>query len=194
MLECVSVRWARLLLAVALLGGCSGGRDDDSLPPSVSTSTAPDYSVPAVIDVAYVEKVMEALDHVYGDAIRILAKERQITKEFLEHLAAIYTPKEFEIAQEIWVKDIAAGLVGLLPTPGDPRTTVLRLVRVEPQCVVAAVDRDFTATRDRPVVTTPQHFVGLVPSSDASDLNPTPWRLSFDGFKDDGSEPQEPCA
>src|SRR5687767_16003456 len=106
------VRWARLLLAVALLGGCdSGGRDDDTLPPPVSTSsTTVDYSVPEVVDVAYVEKVMDALDHVYGDAIRTLARERTITEDFLSRLAAIYTPSEFGLVQDIWVKDLAEGL------------------------------------------------------------------------------------
>jgi hypothetical protein len=60
-----------------------------------------------------VEKVMDALDHVYGDAIRTLAKERTITEPFLERLAAIYTPSEFGLVQDIWVKDLAEGLKGL---------------------------------------------------------------------------------
>src|SRR5919109_5443591 len=121
----LSVRWARLLLAVALLGGCSGGRDDDTLPqPATTSSTTADYSVPETIDVAYVDRVMAALDHVYGDAIRTLATERTITEEFLDRLAAIYTPSEFDTAQDAWVTDVASGLKGLRDQPGDPTTTV----------------------------------------------------------------------
>lgn len=187
------MRWARLLLAVALLGGCSGGRDDDTLPPPASTTTSADYSVPEVIDVAYVEKVMAALDHVYGDAIRTLAKERQITKEFLDHLAAIYTPSEFELAQDIWVKDLAEGLKGIRSKPGDPRTKVQRVLRAEAGCVIAAVDRDFSETRETPDQPTPQEFIALTPIAEERHHNPTPWLIAFDGFKDDGSEPKAPC-
>lgn len=202
-MECCTavVRATRVLLVVvALLGACNGGgggRPDDTLPPRASTSTTVDYSVPAVIDVAYVEKVMEALDHVYGDAIRLLARERQITTDFLEHLAAIYTPSEFELVQQVWVRDVASGLRGLLAEPRDPETTVTRMLRAEPLCIVAAVDRRFAPTRDRPDPKTPQRYIGLIRKPEVQphgELNPTPWVMSFDGFKQDGSEPATPCA
>jgi hypothetical protein len=192
------MRVARVVLVAALLlGACNGGNDeDDGLPPRPSSTdtTAPDYSVPAVIDVAYVEKVMAALDHVYGDGIRALARERTITQEFLEHLRAVYTPSEFEVAQDVWVKDVAAGLQGLLPNPGDPRTTIARLIRNERSCVVAAVTRSFAATRSAPDKVTPPWYIALISKPDERPLNPTPWILAFDGFKDDGSEPKAPCA
>jgi len=187
------VRWARLLVVVVLLGGCSGGRDEDGLPPRPTTSTTVDYSVPAVIDVAYVEKVMAALDHVYGDAIRILAKERQITKPFLEHLVAIYTPSEFDLAQEVWVKDVASGLRGLRSDPGDPDTTVLELLRAERACVLIKVSRSFAAAREHPDVETPQRFIALVTRQRSAELNPTPWLISYDGFEPDGRVPSDPC-
>lgn len=192
------MRLARLtLVAALLLGACNGGDgdDDDTLPPPVSTTV--DYSVPEVIDVAYVEKVMEALDHVYGDAIRILAREREITKDFLEHLAAIYTPSEFELVQDVWVKDVASGLEGLLPTPGDPVTTVVRMVRADSDCIVSAVTRSFAATREQTDPPSQQRFIALIPKPDTQpndSLNPTPLVLSFDGYKADGSEPTTPCA
>lgn len=189
-----------LLSAVALLGACTGGgggRDDDTLPPrgSSTTSTSVDYSVPAVIDVAYVEKVMEALDHVYGDAIRILAREREITKEFLEHLAAIYTPSQFEFTQRLWVRDVAAGLEGLRANPGDPRTAVLELLRAERRCILARVDRDFSPANSAPDRPTPQEYVALVPVIDHARHNPTPWTISFDGYiaSPAGAPPAEPC-
>lgn len=192
------MRVARVVLVAALLlGACNGGSDgsDDTLPPRPSSTdtSLPDYSVPEVIDAAYVEKVMAALDRVYGDAIRTLARERRITQEFLERLVAIYTPDEFKLAQDIWVRDAAGGLEGLLANPGDPRTTVTRLVRSDHDCVVAGVDRTFEATRSRPDKPTPPRYIALIPKKSELPLNPTPWLISFDGFKDDGSEPKEPC-
>lgn len=193
------MRGGRLLLVAALLvGACDGGRGgstDTTLPPRVSTtaSTVPDYTVPAVIDVAYVEKVMAALDHVYGDAIRILARERRITQDFLEHLAAIYAPEEFEFAQRIWVHDVASGLQGLRADPGDPRTEIQRLVTTRSDCVLFAARRDFSRTRTTPDKPTPQWFVALKLRSVATtDHNPTPFVIAFDGFKPDGTEPS-PC-
>ncbi|HEX2289061.1 MAG TPA: hypothetical protein VHH53_02435, partial [Pseudonocardiaceae bacterium] len=128
-----------------------------------------DYSVPPVIDVAYVERVMEALDRVYGDAIRTLARERKITQEFLERLAAIYGEGQFDRTQAIWVRDVASGLSGLAPTPGDPRTVIQEVMRGEPSCVVLRVDRDFSATHAGPDAASPQEFVGLIPKPLARD-------------------------
>lgn len=201
MLYCSLMRLARLLLAaVALLGACSGGdggRTDDTLPPrgSSTTSTTVDYSVPAVIDVAYVEKVMEALDHVYGDAIRILAREREITKDFLEHLAAIYGDRFFELAQRAWVREVADELPTLAEHPRDPTTEITELVQATPECVVARVFRDFGPTRKTPPKPTPQRFIALIPQRDrdVSRLNPTPWIMSYDGYTDTGAIPDRPC-
>lgn len=195
------MRGARaLLVAALLLGACNGGGGSGSgttLPPPVSTtdSTVPDYSVPAVIDAAYVEKVMAALDHVYGDAIRILARERKITQDFLEHLAAIYTAQEFEFAQGVWVRDVASGLKGLVPVPGDPTTDVKQLVKSDHSCILFSAARSFSATRSTPDQQTPQWFIALIPKNgpDPKRLNPTPWVIDFDGFKQDGSPPGGPC-
>lgn len=193
---------ARVVLGVALVvGACNGGANggsDDTLPPPPETTvtTAVDYTVPAVIDAAYVEKVMAALDHVYGDAIRTLARERKITQDFLDRLAAIYTPKQFDFSQRLWVRDVAAGLEGLSPTPGDPRTVVQQIVRADAFCVLVRVDRDFAATHTKEDAPTPQEYVSLVPKPlRPTTLNPTPWVMSFDGYVAEpaGAEPANPC-
>ena len=70
-------RWL-LLATLVLLGACSGGNDDDaaasrtlpSAPPETPTTTtsapADPYAIPAVIDEAYVNRVLAALDQVHG--------------------------------------------------------------------------------------------------------------------------------
>lgn len=192
-----------LLVAVLVAGGCNGDGGgasvDDTLPPPVetTTTTVADYSVPAVIDAAYVEKVMAALDRVYGDAIRTLATERQITEQFLSRLAAIYGDKQFDLAQRAWVRDVADGLDDLRSPPGNPMTVVQRAVRLDADCMVAAVERTFRAARD-PVTSTPQKYIALVPKPEGRDpgsLNPTPWMMSYDGFVAEpaGAEPESPC-
>jgi len=200
------VRLGTVTLAVALLAGaCAGGKgghgsaDTLPAPAPTTTTTAVSYAVPAEIDAVYVARVMQALDHVYGDAIRIMARDRAVTEPFLKHLLAIYTPRQFEVAQEIWVKDLASGLNGLAPSPGDPITTVQSVVSSESACVLAAVAKDFQPTRSIPVKASPQRYVALIPKLDERDpehLNPTPWTISFDGYVAEpaGAVPEKPCA
>src|SRR5438874_4645827 len=123
-----------------LLAAChGGGHTPDTLPPTSSstTPTTVDYSIPPVIDAPYVTKVMQALDHLYGDAARIMARNRSVNEEFTKHLAALYTDRFFRLARDAWTKDLAEGLPTLAPRPGDPRTTVDELLRADPNCVFA---------------------------------------------------------
>ena len=174
-------------------GGAETMRD---LPATTATS-APTYVVPDVIDTAYVETVMQALDHVLGDAIRLLVRQAgRVSDEFLNHLVALYTDKEFEFQQGLWLKETQKGVGNRPADPGDPITRIRQLVRADPDCVVIAVERDFSPTLRQPPIETPQPYIALVPASPGRDTlgaNPTPWIMSFDGFMDDGSAPGAPC-
>lgn len=165
---------------------------------STTTTTAVSYEVPAVIDAAYVEKVMAALDHVLGDAIRLMVRERGLSETFLDHLAAIYTEKELEFHQGLWAESFRQTLDERPPVPGDPLTRVQRVLRADRECVVVAVDRSFAATLTVPERKPPQQrYIALVPAvreQDRRGLNPTPWMMSFDGWMQDGGEPDAPCA
>jgi hypothetical protein len=169
------------------------------LPPApapTTATTAVSYAVPAQIDAAYVGRVMQALDHVYGDAIRIMARDRAVDEPFLKHLLALYTDRFFRLAQDAWVKESAMGLGTLAPQPGDPVTTVTHLLRAEPTCVVAEAVRDFGPIRTTPPEQPPHRYIALVPSAadrDPGHLNPTPWVMTYDGYTDDGSPPEDPC-
>jgi hypothetical protein len=183
-----------LLLGAAACDRRNGSAGDGTTVPTEPPTVS--YEVPDVIDAAYVETVMRALDHIYGEAVRIMARERTMSDAFLQRLVAIYTDKEFKIAQDIWLRDLAEGLKDLRPSPGDPVTTVTRLVRSSSGCIVAAVVRDFSATTTGSTVVTPQQYIGLIKKRDGFDplrLNPTPWIISFDGFIQSGAEPERPC-
>jgi hypothetical protein len=77
-------RWVVVLTALALLlGACGGGDDDEALPPPPSiaeptTVPADPYAVPAVIDAAYVNRVLEGLDAAVGDVVRIVYRTGQV--------------------------------------------------------------------------------------------------------------------
>jgi hypothetical protein len=198
------MRWVRIwwlivsLLGVAVAGGACDKRAADPLPPPVTTTstTAVSYDVPAVIDEAYVGRVMKALDHVYGDAVRHLAETRVVDESFLKYLVAIYTDRYFKLAQDAWVKDVASGLQGLPPVPQDAVTSLQELRRKTKDCVFVAVARDYSGTRSNPSADPHQHYVALIPkpaNRDPQGLNPTPWIMTFDGFTQSGAEPEDPC-
>ena len=206
-------RLLNLVVVVALVVGAaackrgsgSEGGGDTTLPtvvetvpttPTSTTPAVPSYEVPEVIDAAYVESVMKALDHVYGDAIRIMARDRALTEDFLRHLGAIYTDRFLNLALESWSQDVSNGLRDLPVNPGDPQTAVQRIVEASAACTVVEVRRDFSGFSTAPLPSRPQRFVAMIQKPrgrDALGVNPTPWIMTYDGFTQDGSVPDSPC-
>lgn len=186
-------------LCAALLAGCDGeGRTEDTLPPEDTTTstTVLSYEVPAFIDAAYVARVMQALDHVYGDAVRHLAKTRKVDEDFLKPLVAIHNPRIFGLEQDLWVKTRAQGFEGLGARPADPETRIDQLVRADAECVLIQGDRSFAPlfTDDDP--TNHDRYVALSPlkpDRNPDRLNPTPWAINFSGQRPDGSAPSDVC-
>lgn len=198
-------------IAVAAVGlvaaSCTGGAADErtgptvpeTLAPVASTSTtAPSYDIPAAIDHAYVQKVVTAYDKALGDAIRVLVREKAVTEEFLKYLVGIYTEQEFDVQQRGWSEAVAEGDIEKRPpNPGDPVTTVLRVVEADQKCVIARADRDNRPTLNvEPEESTQDNYMVLVrkkPGRDPLNINPTPWVMSFDGAKLDNSVPRNSC-
>lgn len=206
-------RWVAIGLVALLAGACSGGGDDGLTGPTIPTDTrvttttsttttlAPaSYDVPEVIDQAYVQRVVSAYDKVLGDAIRVLKRDGGVSDEFLKHLLAIYTAEEFEFAQKLWLEEVAGGRLGKTPdAPADPATAIVALQRSDLQCVIARAERDYSPTLlpgITPIESENDDYVVLVrkkPDRDPLALNPTPWVMAFDGFKNDNSVPTNSC-
>jgi len=191
-----------LLAAVLLASACSDGRasddDPDTLPPPIEkpTSTTLSYAVPATIDVAYAQHVMRALDHVYGEAVRGLARSRVVDEEFLKPLVAIHNPRSFGLAQDGWVKLQARGFPGLRAAPLDPETRIERLLRADATCIVIEGDRSLAPLFEVDHPTNHHRFVALTPISadrNPSGFNVTPWTMNFDGQGPGGTLPEDAC-
>jgi hypothetical protein len=192
------VCFAVLCAAAASLAACRPNRSDQPLPPPVVTTptTAPSYAIPAVIDADYVARVMQALDHIYGSAIRHLAQTRSIDETFLRHLVATHNPRIFALVQDLWVRIQAKDFAGLAPTPADPRTRIDTLLRADRDCILLQGDRDLSPLHASDDPTNHQPFVALTPlRSDRNPerLNPTPWAINFSGQATDGSLPEDTC-
>lgn len=193
---------AVLILVSVVIPACRDSNADDppttvpTAPPrnatSSTTTTVPSFEIPPVIDVPYIEKVMAAIDHVDGEATRYVAAKRQIDETFLGMYVSIYTDKYLDLVTQSWYEIAGDNFELLAAEPGDPKTSVVRVIRADGQCILIEAKRDYTAQL-RTADPGGARYVALVPlppERDADNVNPTPWIMSLDGRNDDGSEPK----
>lgn len=130
------------LVAAALTGCSSGG--DPALPtatlgtaPPVTPTTDP-YAVPAVIDAAYVNRILEGLDAAMGDVVRTIVRERTIPYDTAVRLQAMYIDNDaWQLVIDSLQGDVQSGLNGYPSNPGNKRTTVTKLLSATGSCVFA---------------------------------------------------------
>lgn len=201
-------RAARAALAALLLAAsaaCDSSSDADrssaaantvATEPAPTTTTNP-YAVPAVIDEAYVNRVLAGLDQVMGDANRALILARTITAEVYDRLRAIYGNNNLlQLVVDAIEDEARSGFVGYKAEPGNRLTTVTRLITSNPTCVFASVQRDYSAMSPAPSRPESQWIAlkPLEPPRDPHGYNQTSWAIIYDGFSRDRSQPINPCS
>jgi hypothetical protein len=177
--------------------GTAGANPTLATDPPTTTTTNP-YAVPAVIDVAYVNRVLAGLDAAVGDIVRLVIQTKTIPPEALERMKAVYVdPDRIQRSIDGFQRDLRLNLAGYRQNPGNKTTIVSELITASPVCIFAKVQRDYSAvSTDQSALRNPQ-WVGLKPfdrSRDSSRSNPTPWAFIYDGFPaDPTSQPANPC-
>ena len=182
----------RVLGCALLLGlmaaGCSDGDGGSSggpraTVPKASTTTAPadPYAIPDTIDIAYVQRVLDKLYEIEGDAVRIIVAERALVPAAVEKLQAIFLADELNAQLDGWTDIIREG--ELTTFASDPRAVsvvVRQLPEVTASCISIRTTEDPSAG-----ASTPQepyaNLVSLGRKSDAQDrgrANPTPWMIA----------------
>lgn len=193
------VRWLLALALAGLLVACDGNSSGDpepTLPPTPPTSVPIDVSkVPPTIDVPYVQAVMNALDQRTGDAVRVFVAQRGPNKEWYETFRAIFEDKAFDLAQSDFGRYAVNQLRPLRTDPGNPTTTVSRILDSTTTCIVAQIDRSYG-----PIFTTPPGstagYVQLAtkrPINDPGARNPTTWAIIADINAEGAQIPEDPC-
>ncbi len=190
------------LLVAGLLASCDNSENDPepTLPtvPSTTTTTIDVTKVPATIDVPYVQAVMNALDKVTGDAVRVFVAQRGPNQEWYETFRAVFEEDLFRKLESEFGNFAARRLEPLASLPGNPQTTVKRLVDSSSTCVVAEVDRTFGPLLREPPL--PEAIPGYVqlsikrPERDPRGRNMTGWSLVADIDAKGSSIPENPCA
>jgi hypothetical protein len=163
--------------------------------PTTTTTTNP-YAVPAVIDIAYVNRVLAGLDAATGDIVRLVVRTRTIPPEALDRMRAIYSdPNRLQRSIDGFQRDIRDGFKAYQQNPGNKTTLVTELVTATRSCIFARVRRDYSHVGINPPPAVDPQWVALRPI-DRPDLmayNPTHWSYVYDGFEEDRSRPANPC-
>jgi len=194
---------ALLLTALAACSSSSGADRDTATAQTVATeppttTTTNPYAVPAVIDAAYVNRVLAGLDALMGDVARLIIDSRTIPREAYDRMKALYASDStfMQLAIDGYQQDIRRNFAGYKPTPGNVLTTVTQLVSTSRSCVFAKVNRDYTQVGTNSVATDIQWIAltPLDPSRDPLRYNPTPFALAYEGFPRSRTQPPDPCA
>ena len=194
-------RWALVVLLLVLGTSCDGdsgqsSRSSTTVPSSTSSTTVLDVSVvPDVVTVEYLDAVIDRLDVLVGDAFRELVRDRGPNARFLALLDAVYDEPELEDKQSLYGEIAGDGFENVRDDPGDPVTTIERIIKNEPGCVIVAADRTFASWFREPHEGG-QAFLAFTPKSPASDagsLTPTALSVIFGGGTLDDVEPIDAC-
>ncbi|MEA2973796.1 MAG: hypothetical protein QOG82_2254 [Actinomycetota bacterium] len=188
------------LVVAALLASACGDKDEPLGPtatvPQGTTTTNP-YAVPAVIDEAYVNRVLAGLDQAVGDLTRLIATSQALPPEVLERLRSIYIDEDqFQFEIQLFQSSLGRGFEGIRPDPGNRVTTVTELIHVAVECVFAKVDMDTSAVATTPNPAFRTRWIAIAPLPDERIAlgNVTGWGLIYEGFGPDGTAPSDPCA
>jgi hypothetical protein len=202
----------------SVLGGCAGGDAESledvlgAVPTPIEESEPPAhedepddgedvagevdleaFAPPDEIDEAYVLSVLDAMHEGFLPALRDAVTAGEVTPELEAALADIYVEDRVEHAVGGWEIRIAAELDGqalreLAPSPAPREHVGFREQMLSDECVVGILEvdeapwfgGDSTGVSDRDLV--------LVPAEPAPPVNPTPWRIAFDGVDGPGVE------
>ena len=192
-------------LAMLVLAGCSSAEPAEDVPsatvptaPATTTTTDP-YAVPAVIDEAYVNRVLAGLDAAVGEVVRMVVRTRTIPREAVDRLRAVYaTDARLQLKIDSFQQDLRANLPGYrLPEPGNKRSVVHEMISVEPQCIYVRVQRDYSASSIDPIPELATQWIAIKPldrSRDPFAYNQVRWAYLYEGFARGFSAPAtDPC-
>jgi hypothetical protein len=144
------------LLALTLLGAALAGCDRSSteaqpqgatVPTAAPTTTTTDpYAVPAVIDIAYVNRVLAGLDAIQGDVLRAVKASGAISPDTIERVRAFHTNLQAaELLINLYQFEMARAFSNHHSLPGNAVSKVDVILTVRVSCIYAQVDRDTSA-------------------------------------------------
>ena len=165
--------------------------------PSTTTTQAIDTSgVPAVITVPYINAVLAQLNHVYGNAVRLVVQTGTVPPAAIADVRSVFNDPEFENQINIFTQEILEPLDFVRRPPGDRVTTVRRLISSTRGCVFAETSTDYSRVDVTAVSSPVGEFFELrlkQMNDDPDHLNPTPWAIEKAASFHTNLTPSNPC-
>lgn len=178
-------RWLPLLALLAL----SACRDSGSGPPVTTTTLLPEttvtqpattttlgFDIPAVIDLPYVQRVLETIYHLDGEAARYIYAKKLPDAHFNERLEAIFGDPRLSEAKQVYGENAAQAFVRFANPPGDPSVRAIEIIDTSDRCMIIRVDLDYGPQYKDPPPRRPTSVVQLS-RADVLPLNPTGWGI-----------------
>ena len=173
-----------LLLAFAACDGGdenSGGTTTTTLSRASSTTTPGDpFAIPATIDEAYTQRVIDELYAIEADAARIIVDRGDIVPDAAQRLKAVFGDYQLNQELEVWNEAVREKFDGLRQPPGAVEVTVESLVRADGSCVQAKTRVDVASRYISPNGPFTLYTV-LASTTDPSPMNRTPWVVRYQG-------------
>jgi len=137
--------------------------------------------VPAVITVGYVNAVLAQLNHIYGNAVRLVVKTGTIPPAAVADLDSIYSGQQYQDELHVFSSQLVSGVQLVKSDPGDRVFHVRKILRAVPACISAEVSGDYAAVSITPAADVTL-FVVLSHSSVVPSVisNPTAWDISYE--------------
>ena len=177
------------VVSLVTLSACGSGAPKTTRPlqtiaidTTPETTTAPattqlvTSTTTVVVDVAYVQSIMNQIDHLEGEQIRLVQRLGKETPEVEAARKRFATSFYLEGLRADDAKKIAAKFDGFVMNPGDPVTTVNRIEFNQSNCIVFQATLSWKRSQDVPTSdpTAEQLYIALV----RSQVRDSPWLLA----------------
>jgi hypothetical protein len=191
--------------AAIVMAACSSGSNRAS--PS-TTSPAPSTApvgqttvanpgvIPSVITVAYVNAVLIALNHIYGNATRTLRSSHAITPEVMRDLRSIFNDPLYDQQIQAAKISLQGAIDNVRPNAGDGTTVVTHLISASPACIFVETSTDLSRVLVHPTPRAASEYYELAPKdsqNNTSTLNPTPWAFAYNSAFLTPTNVKDPC-
>lgn len=184
-----------LVLAVALILGstaCQGTTKPDeptsTLPPTTpttvaetTTTTVSPFAVPDVIDIPYVQRVLEEIYRLDGEAVRHLYASKLPDKEFALRQEAIFGGQTLKESVRILSERATTELDAFASPPGNPTVKARELIQTSVRCMIVLADLSFSPFyRSSEVGPSDPSYIYLF-RAEHSKYNSTGWGITRSG-------------
>ncbi len=154
--------------------------------PTTTTITTDPFAVPAVVDLPYVQRVLETIYRLSDEATRYAYATKVPDAELSERLDAIFGGPALEEAKRVLSENAAEGYVRLANPPGDAEVRAVDILQATSTCMVVRANLDFGSYYKDPPPAPPQGVVQLS-KADVLPFNPTGWGVLVAGDPQPGT-------